>query len=166
MLNYFSKRLTSFFILKKQIDENERERYDYSFELLLATIVNLLMIVTIGILIGSFFETVIFSIAFMSMRVVCGGFHAKTHFSCVLCLAFIFISMIFVSKLPISVLAPISIGMIVFSMVASFSLAPVDCVNKEIDDELRKRLKLKIYVLNIIIILTFIILFLFETTRY
>lgn len=52
MLARFSKMLSSFFISKKLIEEDEREVYDYCFEIMLSTILNFLVVLVISLMVS------------------------------------------------------------------------------------------------------------------
>ena len=48
MIQKISKRLTTFFVNKKNIAEVDREIYDYSFEIFISTLLNLIILIVIG----------------------------------------------------------------------------------------------------------------------
>lgn len=47
MFGLLSKKITCFFIKKNAIDETEREIYNYCFEILLSTLINLIAIIIV-----------------------------------------------------------------------------------------------------------------------
>lgn len=85
-MNFLAKKITLFFIHRKQIDTDEYEVYVYCFEVLLSSIFNAIILI-IGVLISRLYiETLIFVAVFIISRKFCGGFHAKTHWGCLLLL--------------------------------------------------------------------------------
>lgn len=82
MLAKLSKRMTSFFIKKNSIKEEERDVYAYCFKIMLATQVNLIAIIIIWVLTAKYIETLIFVTLFMVLRGCAGGYHANSHMWC------------------------------------------------------------------------------------
>lgn len=84
MLNKLGKRLTNTLINNNQIDESERSLYEYGFFILLSNVIY----VTITLILGSFFNIIIesmaFYIAFSLIRRYAGGFHASSEMKCTL----------------------------------------------------------------------------------
>lgn len=167
MLNKFSRKLTSFFIAKNCINENEKDIYLYSFEIFLATIINLFMIFSIGIIFNFVIETIIFSATFMMLRGKNGGMHAKNHLTCVISLITIFFILIaIVNFIDVSILKPLGFCMILVYLLISYKIAPIDCENKSIDVEQRRKLRKELRTVNIVLILIFSILFYIEQITY
>ena len=165
MLGRCSKRLTSFFIRKNSIAEEKREIYDYSFEILISTLLNLLVLIVIGIATARYLETLIFTVVFMAMRGLGGGCHAKTHIGCIVGLLMFYGTFIGLAFVPVNILTYMSIPLHIIAMIISFILAPVGSVNKDIESEYGKKLKFKLIGTNILLSLIYSILMIFEVTR-
>jgi accessory gene regulator B len=86
MLAAISKRISSIFIDKKIITADDEATYAYSFEILLATIMNFVAMVIVALCFGRIIEAVLFSVGFIPFRMLNGGYHAKTHWGCLLML--------------------------------------------------------------------------------
>lgn len=84
MLQQVASDLTQLLLKKEIVREQDKEIYIYGFEAMLSTIINAILVLTIGILTGLLLETLIFIISFALLRVYCGGYHAKTHVGCIL----------------------------------------------------------------------------------
>lgn len=67
---------------KKIISDEDREIYEYGFELLLADLFNFLVILLTGGIAHQLWPTVLYILIFVGLRSVCGGYHAKTHLRC------------------------------------------------------------------------------------
>lgn len=87
MLAEISGRLTKKLQYKKYIDENETDVYSYSIEIFLASLINLIIVLGIGAVAGHVLECIIFSAAFVPMRMMKGGLHASNHLLCAVILA-------------------------------------------------------------------------------
>jgi len=77
-----SKNISNFFVINNIIPREDIEVYEYSLGLLFSTILNTGAVLAISIATGTFFETVLFLIGFITLRTATGGFHAKNHFRC------------------------------------------------------------------------------------
>lgn len=82
MLTFMAQRLSSFFILKKIIKEEERAVYDYCFEVFLSTVINFMAIVILAFASRTVIPTIFFLVGFIGLRVTAGGFHAETPIGC------------------------------------------------------------------------------------
>lgn len=78
MIAKLAQKMTAYFIKKNVINEEEKETYDYCFEVLIATVINLVILVMLGILTRRCIETAIFCVLFMLLRGAAGGYHANT----------------------------------------------------------------------------------------
>ena len=165
MIQKTSKRLTSFFVRKNCIENDEREIYDYCFEIMLSTILNLLGIFIIGFVTANYIQTLIFTVVFMTMRGVGGGYHAKTHLGCISSLVMIFVAYLMVVNMNYSVMNYIGISMIASSNIISLIFAPVECANKKINTSDGQKKKIENIILLIILDSIYAILYCFERTR-
>lgn len=64
------------------IKAGDREIYEYGFQITMANVTNALIVLMIGILTHSIVRVLLFYMVFISMRIFCGGFHAKTYTRC------------------------------------------------------------------------------------
>ena len=165
MISKISQILTSFFIRKKSISEEEREIYIYCFEIFVATALNIVLLFVVGLIMGRYIETIVFTIVFMLLRGVGGGAHAKSHRACILGLMIIFMILLLTMNFHPMLLSYVSIAMLGIFEIVSFGVTPVDSKNKRIDTEQRKRLKKTMNGINLILICVFFILRYFERTR-
>ena len=112
---------------------DEKEIYQYGIQQILLTFLNLVTVAIIGLLLGAFRNLLIFTIAYIPLRKMAGGFHAKTPIRCYVVSTAMFV---FVALVPrwISIGAfETTILLLVFSVVI-IALAPVGSANKPLDD--------------------------------
>ncbi len=166
-MKYLATKVTNYFIRKNIVKEDEQETYIYCFELLIATIVNLLVMLVIAVATQLYLESFIFTIVFMSMRGICGGYHANTHLTCFLTLMIVFGAFITMLKLiNVIYLFYISIGCLVLASIIICLLAPIDSITKPLTiKEYKKNKKKSIALLSFYIGIS-IILLIFQKTRY
>jgi accessory gene regulator B len=140
MLQRYSEQLTEFLMIKGIIQSENREIYEYGFVALLSTVINIIIVLTIGITAGIFLETIIFMFMFGILRVYCGGYHAESHITCVLVFIGIYgLAMTVVKFLPEEACGIFSVLAGVISFVFILFLAPIEHKNKPfIGDEYSK----------------------------
>lgn len=144
MLTYIAKRLSSFFIGKNFVSEEDREVYDYCFEVMITTVINMLVLLIIGFISKSLIPTILFSISFILMRASAGGFHAETHIGCFLVLMSVYgIYLVLLETMSCKHLNGLMALMSVLSIGLVVVLAPVGNANKEYSEFEHRKLKLK-----------------------
>lgn len=87
MLAEISGKLAEKLQSGQYIDEKETDVYSYSIEIFLASVINLIIVLGIGAAAGRVLECIIFSAAFVPMRMMKGGLHASNHLVCTIILA-------------------------------------------------------------------------------
>lgn len=90
MIHNLSQKLTTTFIHHRIIEAEDREIYIYSFELLLSAVINLAVVVLLICLTGQVWGGVGFVLSFIILRQSAGGYHASSHFFCILSFTVIF----------------------------------------------------------------------------
>lgn len=161
LLSKVSKKLSSYFIKRGDVAENEREIYDYYFEIMLSTILNALFLVVFGIVFRNFINTILFMFGFIVFRTVSGGFHAASHMKCFLTLAMVFsLLIIMLYFMPIKWMNVFTILFLLISTLLIYFVAPVEHKNNPLDTNTRLKLKkyaqlLSVLISSIIIVLVF-----------
>lgn len=144
IITRLSKKIASIFILHGIIQEEDKEVYEYSFELLLSTILNSVAIIVIAILTKRILEATLFVIGFVPLRALAGGYHADTHFRCLLILLFTFsLFLLTLVFLPVKFFFVITIMMILISILLVFILSPVEDSNRPFSEHEKISLKRK-----------------------
>ncbi|MEG1509803.1 MAG: accessory gene regulator B family protein, partial [Clostridia bacterium] len=166
MLSKISKKLTSYFIKTNTIKEDDRAVYDYCFEIMLSTLLNLFALIIIGICTKRYLETFLFSVGFMLLRGSAGGFHASTHIGCFFSLMLFYgIMLIMLEFVPKTVLFYISLCFCAIAGIIILVLAPVDSKNKPLTkDEIKKQRKKSIIYFIVLLLIT-VILLIFDASR-
>ncbi len=106
-----AKRISFFFISKGLVKKEEREIYDYCFEIMLSTILNLITLIIVAVMCNIFVETILFIIGFIVVRSTAGGYHSNTHMGCwvtlIISYAVYVLSMNMIANLYIGVMSDI-----------------------------------------------------------
>ena len=150
MIARISRSVSSFFVSRDIVPEDDREVYAYSFEILLATLINFFALVILSVASGTVLETAFFMLGFVPLRQSTGGYHAKNHFRCFLILLFSYtVFLLSLHLLPVELLIPALIVGTVLSYVIVFAFAPSADANKPFSNEetirFKKRSRLSIF---------------------
>ena len=131
MIARMSRKLSLLFISHEIIPAEDKEVYEYSFEVLLSMLVSFVVLFTIAIVTGTVANTMVYLAGFMPLRVVAGGYHAKTHFRCLVILMCAYVAFLLLQHM---ILTAFLMYVIVFSTIVSvilvFIFAPADDSNK------------------------------------
>ena len=82
MLHSLSEKLAMITIKKSCNDEKKLNILSYGYELILSQIVSILIIFLTGLVLGFGWETFLFLVSFVCLRIFCGGFHANSYHNC------------------------------------------------------------------------------------
>lgn len=165
MISKISKKLANYYINKKTIDESEREIYEYCFDILVSTFLNIVAVIILGIITLKAIEVITFLMCFMFLRRYCAGAHAKTHWGCFFSLMIIISILIFLQHFFSMIIFYIGIVTAVLAIIVILILAPVDCKNNTIEEERRKLLKKKANLFLLLMIVLIVALSFFNITR-
>ena len=146
MITKLSHIIADFFIRQKVVPEEQREIYEYGFELSISSLIGILIVLTIGLVSGKFWESVVFYIVFCFTRLFTGGYHAPTHLICKITFAAALLVVLAVDWLLHGIEDYYWFVLHFYSLVIVCQFAPVENPNKE----LTKRQKVKCKVISII----------------
>ena len=82
MLNKMAKKLSNRLLKNEVITEDVIDVYVYGFELIISSLVNTLVIILAGSLLGEIVQTMSFLFVFILLRSFTGGYHANTYTKC------------------------------------------------------------------------------------
>lgn len=136
-MNYITDLIVQFMLKHSVIEAEDAEIYKFGFNQLIFVSINLMTTVIIGILFSMIFESVIFLVSYMVVRVYAGGYHAKTQFRCYI-ISSLFIVLALLGVRYINWEGFLSIIAITISAMIIFKLSPVETKNKPLDDIERK----------------------------
>lgn len=114
------------------IKKEDRELYIYGLHQGLIIILNVLTTITIGVILGRVWASILFMFAYFPLRSCAGGYHAKTPLRCYLISIIMIISVLSSMTLPIWNNVNSSIFVLVSSIVIIL-YAPVEDGNKPLD---------------------------------
>ena len=127
MFKSYASKITSFLIDNKEIEQEDYEVYKYGFEVLIAFILNIAIVLIIGLLFNKVFYSIVFLVCYCPIRQFVGGYHANNYTKCLLIFILIFI---LTMNIPLNIDFQIYTFMIfiisTLSYIGIFILAPLE----------------------------------------
>ncbi len=165
MYKIISDAITEKFVKLEIIKENDREVYKYGLELLISLIMTTGIIITASLFLGKFISTLLYLAGFFNARTICGGYHAKHHYSCFMLtissyIVFLLLNFAFYSK---PYLNWVTVFMTVFSAIMITAFAPIEHPDNPMTEYRKNRNRRLSIILSIIICLVCFISLLFKT---
>lgn len=159
MIAKLSRIIADFFIRQKVVPEDQREVYEYGFELSISSVIGILIVLAIGLVSNRFWESVVFYIVFCFTRLFTGGYHASTYLRCKVTFAGALVAVLVVDWLIKGIEDYYWFILYLYSLVVVCQFAPVENPNKE----LTERQKVKCKVISIVAMAVWLaVMFLFR----
>ena len=95
----FSSKFVEFFVSNNLIKNEDKEIYEYAFNIILSSLIHIATVMIIGLCFNLFIESLAFYFSFIAIRKFAGGYHAKTATRCYLFSSLINIIVLFLIKL-------------------------------------------------------------------
>ena len=161
MITRMSKKISSYFVIHKIIPADDQEVYEYSFEVLLSTIISFIALFLLAAISNTMLLTSLYLLGFIPLRLIAGGFHAKSNLRCFVILIFAYSTYLAIIRLVPPGYLVIGTGIsMVLSCTLVFMLAPSEDANKPITREEHRKFKKKS---RITIICYFVLVFIIIT---
>lgn len=80
----FSSKFVEFFVSNNLIKNEDKEIYEYAFNIILSSLIHIATVMIIGLCFNLFIESLVFYFSFIAIRKFAGGYHAKTPVRCYL----------------------------------------------------------------------------------
>ncbi|MDR2569450.1 MAG: accessory gene regulator B family protein [Oscillospiraceae bacterium] len=87
MINHLANRVAFLFVIYGESSEENADIYSYALEAIIAFITNFIVCIIISLFFNRLAEGIVFMLGFAVIRRVTGGYHAKSHKSCILSFA-------------------------------------------------------------------------------
>ena len=155
MYKKFSQKITEKFVTFGIISKEDYEVYKYGFELLIALLSTTIIIFLISLFIGKFIETILYLVGFFSVRAICGGYHAKHHYTCFITtissyFLFLLLNICFSSKPYLNLAVGV---MTIFSSISIIAFAPIEHPYNPMTEYRKNKNRLLSLLLSVIICL-------------
>lgn len=121
------------------VDTEDAPVYQYGFEFLLSSLITFAITITAGLLLKSFAAAMIYFFLFVTLRSICGGYHAQTYFQCNLIFTIVTFSVLLMYKqIAVKMFVPMHYYMLLFSVIVAFAYVPVENENKPLSQKQKK----------------------------
>lgn len=148
------KRTVNYWVDKKIIDDFDRDIYEYGFELVLSSVINIVVVIVMSIFIKKLYESIILLGVVIPLQSCGGGYHAKTHLNCFLIM---YIGWWIVIQIIPYITLVMAIFTVIISLIIIFAVAPVTHENVPMSDKQLYKMKLLLRCFSVIIALIGII---------
>lgn len=155
MIQTLAKKLTQI-LFDTETNKEAYEIHQYGIEAIIATSIDLFLILLLGFSFKRLVEAIVFFITFCIMRKFTGGYHCKTNFRCISLHAFTFFIYLVISKYFENMY--VIIGIDVMAIVLFLLISPINNRNCN-ESERMKYKRISIFLLLVYIILSHITAF-------
>ena len=133
MISSAANNITNYLICKKVIKDDDREIYQYGFEQVFSSLLNIATMLLLGIILGKIYQSLVLILSFMALRSYSGGYHASTSLRCYILTVMSISAALSIMKF-IAVNRFICLGLLVLSSVVILLLSPIGTKNKPLDE--------------------------------
>lgn len=133
MISSVANNITNYLICKKVIKDDDREIYQYGFEQVLSSLLNIATMLLLGIILGKIYQSLVLILSFMALRSYSGGYHANTPLHCYLLTVMSISAALSIMKF-ITIDRFICLGLLVLSSLIIITLSPIGTANKPLDE--------------------------------
>lgn len=155
MIKNIAEKTTNFFIDKKIINLDDKEIYDYCFEIAYVSFITHLTVIIIAVVFNMVECSLIFLLTFSLLRRICGGYHACSYGRCAVISLLSFFIFVFFTKIMENYDYNFLLSLIGVWVLAM--LSPVEDANKPITKKqyliLRKIIRIVTYVLTFLFVI-------------
>lgn len=138
MFSTIIKKIVGYWVDNEIIDDFDRDIYEYGFELILSSVINIAVVIITSIFVNRLFESIALLTVIIPMQSCGGGYHAKTHLRCFLIMYIGWWPVIWIIPY-ITLLTAIPIACV--SLVIIFVLAPVPHENVPMSEKQFHKMK-------------------------
>ncbi len=164
MINELTNTIT-LRLQKVGVIQDKFEIYKYGFELLISSLIGISLILIIGYLSNTFFDSLVFLICFILLRQCTGGYHSKTYLSCNL--SFITVYLIFIYYRSNIMFSYEGLFItVIMSIVIIFLLAPIEHKNKKMSKEKKSFHKITSRIISFVLMLLTLVLYFLKNPIY
>lgn len=133
MISSAANNITNYLICEKVIKDDDREIYQYGFEQVFSSLLNLATMLLLGIILGKIYQSLVLILSFMALRSYSGGYHANTPLHCYLLTVMSISAALSIMKF-ITIDRFICLGLLILSSVVILLLSPIGSKNKPLDE--------------------------------
>lgn len=138
-MKQISSSIADFYIKRNIIKSDEKEVYQYGFELILNDVITFGLILLLSILFWNVRYGIEFLFVFCLTRIYCGGYHASKSYICRITMITIFCCIYLITAVILLLNPAILYFLLIINLLMILPLIPVKHPNKELTAEQVKR---------------------------
>lgn len=142
MIRSLSVRYSEYLSANKIIPKEKISIYSYGLELLISSVIGVVILFLISMFFGMPVACFAYLLGFIPLRILSGGYHAKTHLGCIISFSSVFCCAIILEKYLVRI-PFISVLVLLINVL----LSPVEAKNKPLSPKLRMKNRSKSNVL-------------------
>lgn len=135
MFDKLSCTIANKLVYSNTILKSDRELYEYGLRQMFMTILNILTTILIGLMMGMIFPAVIFTLAYIPIRIYAGGYHASTPQRCWAISAVILFIVLCILKYITESYYEVFMGISLISCIIIVHFSPVEDLNKPLEEK-------------------------------
>lgn len=161
MITKIANKLAIFLVSREIISREDIPIYIYGYEALIASMVNFILVVILGLVFHQGWQSIVFFVVFALTRVHSGGYHAQSYLKCNFVLALVYIITITLCEAIIFAKKDYTFVFVLFYLSVILKFAPVPDSKKQISKAEEVKFREKILLLSavwtiLILILSFV----------
>lgn len=130
-----AKRIVDWLVKNGGVEDGERIAYEFGLDKLFSSLINILFALIFGLLLGVPLQAIVFYLAYASLRIYAGGYHAEKPLNCLLAGVLVLIPCFVAIRFYQAWNLPIIFwGLLCLCVLFLFVSAPVEHKNKPLDD--------------------------------
>lgn len=127
MIHSLAEKMTDILLQHQVIEGEDCEIYTYGLELIVSNVINLISLLVLTILLGTYIESIVFLVFLIPIRLYAGGYHAKTYFRCNLVFVMIYLLVIGMIQItPTGIMVEIGVLVMCLSGGIIYKFSPVE----------------------------------------
>jgi len=159
MIHRLANHIAYIFVLHGESSEEDKDVYAYAIEAVLALLFNLSICLLIAFLFGRILEGFIFITAFAFLRRFTGGYHADSHYKCILTFSTLLTCKMLLTSFLVEFYISnfITLTIAILAWIGIFILAPIDDENRKYEGDSKARFKKKSKAVSTLLLLICVI---------
>ena len=157
-----AKSVTDWLVAGGSIKEEDREVYEFGLDNLFSTLINFIIIMCLGLLLGMALQSIVFYVSYLALRVYAGGYHADKPMTCFFTSIIIVIPcLLAIRSQQIWNVPEVSFALLAGAIAVLVLIAPVGNKNKMLDAlekvVYRRRLLRNLAIISVIMVIFFVL---------
>lgn len=143
MIENAASALVEMLLLNHIIEPEQVPAYQYGLEILISSIITCFITLLCGIALGSLPAALLYFLIFVSLRTICGGYHAQTYWQCNLIFTLVTVLiLVFFRIMPLECFTELHYCILAISLLITFFFAPAENANKPLSQKKKKQFRI------------------------